>query len=462
MATEKIDTYNKALTINLDATIFGTFAEIGAGQETARWFLGVGAASGTVAKTVSAYDKTVSDVLYGAGERYVSKQRLESMLTAEWSLLREQLVDRLLSTRTFVFANTVSARNYAGTNQCHGWIGLRFLRAPGSEVNEILLHVNLFDRTNLLQQEAVGILGVNLIYGAYFELEDNHRFLSTLGQDLGLERIQVDLIEVKGPFNDEWNPKQLHIALVAYGLSEAVVLPHAGDYRPMNEAFYKSPVVIEPGRFEEREQIHTEMLAAALDRARSDQTMAARRVFGAFCLSAAEDQAGDAAAPLLSPVELSVRANDLLGEGFDVFLTVHPELYKISALVSSFTKEQVRFVIGISVLVKVLAGGYAELYGHVLEGLARLFTKEVRVYVYPMALEVLRTKLALERFAGWKISETDGLLEADGISPPPPLGHLYAYLLASGLVEPLRLVKTKTPNESALQASVSEISSITR
>ncbi len=282
MATEKLDTYNKALAINLDATIFGTFAEIGAGQETSRWFLRVGAASGTVAKTVSAYDKIVSDVLYGAGERYVSKQRIESMVTAEWALLREQLVDRLPSTRTFVFANTISARNYAGTNQCHGWIGLRFLRSPGSEANDILLHVNLLDRTNLLQQEAVGILGVNLIYAAYFALEDPHRFLSTLGQDLGLERIQIDFIEAKGPFSDDWNSKQLHIALVAYGLSEAVVLPHAGDYRPMNEAFYKSPVVIEPGRFEERERIHTEMLAAALDRARWEQAMAARRVTWRF------------------------------------------------------------------------------------------------------------------------------------------------------------------------------------
>lgn len=464
MATEKLDTYNKALSINLDATIFGTFAEIGAGQETARWFLRVGAASGTVAKTVSAYDKTVSDVLYGAGERYVSKQRLESMLTGECSLLREQLVDRLSSTRTFVFANTVSARNYAGTNQCHGWIGLRFLRAPGSEVNDILLHVNLLDRTNPLQQEAVGILGVNLIYAAYFELEDPHRFLSTLRQDLGLERIQIDFIEAKGRFNDEWSPKQLHIALVAYGLSEGVVLPHAGDYQPMNEAFYKSPVVIEPGRFEARERIHTEMLAAALDRAHSERAIGTREVRGLFCLAAAERQAGDgdAAAPLLSPSELSGRANELLGEGFDVFLTVHRELYKISTLVSNFTKEQVRFVIGISALVKVLAAGYAELHGRALEGLSRLFTKDVRIYVYPMALEVLRTKLALERFADWKVSSTDGLLEADGIAPPPPLGHLYAYLLASGLVEPLRLVKTKARNESTLQASASVISSITR
>jgi hypothetical protein len=461
MATEKLDTYNKALAINLDATIFGTFAEIGAGQETARWFLRVGAAAGTVAKTVSAYDKTVSDVLYGAGERYVSKQRLESMLTAEWLLLREQLVDRLSSTRTFVFANTVSARNYAGTNQCHGWIGLRFLPALGSEVSEIILHVNLLDRTNLLQQEALGILGVNLIYAAYFELEDHHRFLTTLGQDLGLERIQVDFIETKGRLADEWNPKQLLIALVADGLSEGVVLPHTGDYRPMNETFYKLPVVIEPGRFEERERIHTEMLGAALERAYSEQAIEARGVLGAFCLSATAGQAGDAAAPLLSPSELSGRADRLLGEGFDVFLTVHRDLYKISALISSFTTKQVRFVIGVSALVKILAASYAELHGHVLEGLSRLFTKDARVYVYPMSLEVLQTKLSLERFTDWKINNTDGLLEADGIAPPPPVGHLYAYLLASGLVEPLRLLKSKTRNGSTLQASVPGMSSIT-
>src|SRR3954451_12532626 len=162
METKTLDTYNKALAINLDATIFGTFAEIGAGQETARWFLRVGAASGTVAKTISAYDKAVSDDLYGSGERYVSKTRLESMLSAEWSLLQEHLTQRFSSTRAFVFANTVSARNYSGTNQCHGWIGLRFLREPAAEVDEVVLHVNLLDSINVLQQETLGILGVNL------------------------------------------------------------------------------------------------------------------------------------------------------------------------------------------------------------------------------------------------------------------------------------------------------------
>jgi hypothetical protein len=454
MATETPDTYNKALAINLDVTIFGTFAEIGAGQETARWFLRVGAASGTVAKTISAYDKAVSDNLYGAGERYVSKTRIESMLSAEWSLLQEHLTHRFSSTRAFVFANTVSARNYAGTNQCHGWIGLRFVREPGAEVNEIVLHVNLLDPTNVLQQEALGILGVNLIYAAYFHSEDHPKFLSVLGQELGLERIQIDFIETSGRSFDEWNPRDLSIALVAGGLSEGVFLPHAGNHRPMNEAFYKLPVVIEPGRFEEREPIHTEMLAAALEHAQSEKSIESRGVLGVFCLSATESQAADALAPLLSPSELSVRANGLLGEGFDVLLTVHHDLYKISGLLSRFNTEQVRFVMGVSTLVKVLATTYAELHGRILEALSRLFTDDARIYVYPMALEVLQTKLTAEQFTGWKIRTTDGLVEADEIMPSPPLAHLYAYLLASGLIEPLRLVKTKMRTQTALKEDV--------
>jgi hypothetical protein len=455
MATEKLDTYNKALAINLDETIFGTFAEIGAGQETARWFLRVGAASGTVAKTISAYDKAVSDDLYGAGERYVSKQRLESMLSAEWSLLQEHLVERSASTRAFVFANTVSARNYAGTNQCHGWIGLRFRREPGAEANEIVLHVNLLDPTNASQQEALGILGVNLIHAAYFQSEDHGRFLSVLGQELGLERIQIDFIETSGSLFNGWKSKDLFIALVAGGLSEGVVLSHAGDYRPLNEVFYKLPVVIEPGKFEQLEPIHTEMLAAAAEHAHSERSIETRRVHGIFCLSAAESQSGDTSARLLSLSELSVRSDGLLGEGFDVLVTPHHDLYKISSLVSRFTTEQVRFVMGISTLIRVLADSYAELHGKILEALSRLFTDNARIYVYPMALEVLRTKLSPKQLADWKIRHADELVQADEITPSPPMAHLYAYLLASGLIEPLRVVKGKMKTKTATRSEQS-------
>src|ERR1700727_124267 len=164
----ELSTHQKALTINLDPSSFGSFAEIGAGQEVVRWFLLVGGASGTVAKSISAYDKEVSDDLYGAGSRYVSKQRLEAMLDNEWTQLLTQLSKtRGPKTRFFCFVDTVSARNFAGTGDSHGWIGFRFQSEPGGPPNDILLHINMRDSTNALQQQAIGILGVNLIHAAF-------------------------------------------------------------------------------------------------------------------------------------------------------------------------------------------------------------------------------------------------------------------------------------------------------
>src|SRR4051794_38614083 len=184
---ENHDTHHKALSINLDETIFGSFAEIGAGQEVARWFLRVGGASGTVAKTISAYDKEVSDQLYGTGTRYVSKPRLYAMLESEWKQLLEQLqTSRGADSKFFAFVDTISARNYAGTNDCHGWLGLRFLRKPGEMPNDVILHVNLMDPSNVQQQETVGILGVNLIYAAHHAIDSAGQFLQSLFADLGL------------------------------------------------------------------------------------------------------------------------------------------------------------------------------------------------------------------------------------------------------------------------------------
>src|ERR1700742_3871170 len=169
-STEKLGTHQKALGINLDSTSYGSFAEIGAGQEVARWFLVVGGASGTVAKSISAYDKEVSDDLYGSGSRYVSKERLDAMLDNEWTQLLAQLGKiRGAQTRFFCFVDTVSARNFAGTNDQHGWVGLRFQLQPGGPPNDVLLHINMRDSSNALQQEAIGILGVNLIYAAFYQ-----------------------------------------------------------------------------------------------------------------------------------------------------------------------------------------------------------------------------------------------------------------------------------------------------
>src|SRR6516165_4565035 len=202
-SAEKLDTHHKALTMNLDPSTFGSFAEIGAGQEVARWFLVVGGASGTVAKTISAYDKEVSDDLYGSGSRYVSRERLEAMLQNEWAQLLTQLEKtRGSHTRFFSFVDTVSARNYAGTNDPHGWIGLRFQLKPGGPPNDIVLHINMRDPSNVLQQEAIGILGVNLIYATFYELASKEAFLEALTQDVVADRIEIDYIDVRGPTFD--------------------------------------------------------------------------------------------------------------------------------------------------------------------------------------------------------------------------------------------------------------------
>src|SRR5437016_8515046 len=189
---EQLDTHHKALTLNLDPTIFGSFAEIGAGQEVARWFLRVGAASGTVAKAISAYDKEVGDDLYGAVARHVSRERLEAMLDREWDQLQTELRESRGSTsRFFAFADTVSARNYAGTNECHGWMGIRFLTEPGADPNDVLLHVNMMDRSNPRHQETLGILGVNLIYGLNHQRESQEVLLHGLSDDTAAGRIEI-------------------------------------------------------------------------------------------------------------------------------------------------------------------------------------------------------------------------------------------------------------------------------
>src|SRR6266852_138720 len=266
---QKLDTHHKALTLNLDPSTFGSFAEIGAGQEVARWFLLVGGASGTVAKTISAYDKEVSDDLYGSGSRYVSKQRLEAMLDNEWSQLLAQLSKtRGPQTRFFCFVDTVSARNFAGTNDSHGWIAFRFQLQPGGPPNDVLLHINMRDSSNVLQQQAIGILGVNLIYAAFYEMQTKESFLEGLAQDVVAERIEIDYVDLRGPAFESWDRRALLVHLVRTGLAEAVVFLAKGSLVPPTEVLHKKAVVLAPGYFGHTDavhsQVHTRLLASGI------------------------------------------------------------------------------------------------------------------------------------------------------------------------------------------------------
>ena len=210
-----LDPSQKAFEINLDSSIYGTFAEIGAGQEVARYFFRAGGAAGTIAKSMSAYDMTVSDDIYGKSGRYVSRERLHRMLEKEMEQLTERLSKtRGSDTRFFVFADTVAAKSYNYHSYCHGWSGLRFQHSPTSECSEVVVHVRMRDQSNLQQQEALGILGTNLVYASFYLADDREKFICSLMDNLSTDRIEIDLIEVRGPAFDDRDPRLWSLELV--------------------------------------------------------------------------------------------------------------------------------------------------------------------------------------------------------------------------------------------------------
>lgn len=439
---EKYDTHQKTLALNLDNSIFGSFAEIGAGQEVARWFLRVGGASGTVAKTISAYDKEVSDHLYGVGTRYVSKARLQAMLETEWVQLLGQLqASRGTNTKFFSFVDTVSARNYAGTNDCQGWVGLRFQRVPLGAPNEITLHVNLRDPSNEGQQEAVGILGVNLIDAAFHALGTPEEFLANVFEDLGLQRVEIDCLECSGPIFEDWDGNEIHGSLVAGGYAEAVVFPADNRLVPSNELLYKRALALVPGSFDGASQLHANLVRDTLAQLSNRDSAESKGRLGLFCLSIAGVRVVDGKIHLK---EILTHVKTLQKLGYGVMLFRAKELYKMSAYVSRYTKSRIHFAIGLTVLLRVLDDHYRDLPGTLLEGIARLFMQNVRVSVYPMAAEVVRRRLDLAGLTGWRWKEKDGMIAADALHPPEPLDHLYRYLLSSEFIVPENLAKERS------------------
>jgi hypothetical protein len=434
--SEKLGTHQKALTINLDAAVFGSFAEIGAGQEVARWFLTVGGASGTVAKTISAYDKEVSDDLYGAGTRYVSKARLRAMLDNEWAQLLSQLhASRGATTRFFSFVDTISARNFSGTNDCHGWLGLRFLQQPGGPSNDVILHVNLRDPTNLQQQEAVGILGVNLLYSVQHDLKSAGEFLQNLLEDLSLERLELDCMELSGPAFEAWDRNELHATLVTEGHAEALVFPVDNAFLPSNELFYKRAVVLAPGRFAHLDQLHAELVRSTLAELPEEELKESKGALGLFCLSV-DPMLADM--KTLSAAQIAKIVSELQKQGYGVILFRSPELYLMSAFLNRYTKFRIHFAIGLSVLVRVMEDRYKGLSGTLLEGIARLFAQNVRLVVHPMRTADLERWVKEAGITGWTWEDTNGLVYADLLHPAKPLDHLYKYLLSEFWILPNR------------------------
>ncbi|MBV8865075.1 MAG: hypothetical protein JO210_06705 [Acidobacteriaceae bacterium] len=420
------------MSINLDTTIFGSFAEIGAGQEVARWFFQVGGASGTVAKIISAYDKEVSDHLYGAGTRYVSQPRLQAMLWKEWAQLVSELqATRGTTTRFFTYVDTVSARNYSGSNECHGWVGLRFLQQPGGEPSDVILHVNLGDHSNPLQQEAVGILGVNLIYGAFHHLASPEEFIASLFEGLSLQRIEIDLIELNGPAFEKWDRRKLHATLVTDSYAEAVVFCADGKLVPPTELLYKKALVLAPLGYETVEELHGHLIQATLAGLPQEEIEQTKGTLGLFCLVSAPLIPGHLP---LTAEHIVRHADELQQLGSGVMVFRDPELYTMSAYVSRYTKSRVHFALGLSALIFALEQRYNDLAGELLEGVARLFTQNVRLSVHPMPVAELKHRLESTGATGWRYKETNGMVYAEDLDPEEPLNHLYRFLLGKNYI----------------------------
>lgn len=424
--------HGKALAVNLDASSYGTFAEIGAGQEVARYFFTVGGASGTVSQTISAYDKTFSDLRYGGGTRYVSRERLLEMLEHEYKLLLERLsASRGTTTRFFVFADTASARNYKGDNEQHAWVGLRFQSKPGEEPSDVLLHVNLMDSTAQLQQQALGVLGVNLIYATFFQRDAQlGEFLSALWHELSMDRLEVDVIELRGPAFQSINARAACLQLIRGEMGRALVFDTSGQAVEPSSVLRKRPLVVERGLFDPIGPHHESLLRSAAKELQAEGLQPAHGPFEFLELSLVPvvgTPPNDA--EVLSRVDHLKQIAPIIVSGFG-------ESSRLADFLRRYTKEPIRFAMGIAHLASLLE---ERLYHHgeagqLLEELGKLFTRNVKVYVYPMPRDVVLN--ALESSAEhFQISGTDGdLVTADNLLPRPPIQHLYRYLRESGWV----------------------------
>jgi hypothetical protein len=428
------DIHAKALAINLEATCYGTFAEIGAGQEVARWFLSAGAASGTVAQTISAYDKAVSDDTYGAGTRYVSRERLLAMLDYEYKLLLSRLSKiRGDHTRFFVFADTIATRNYQGTNEQHGWLGVRFQADPGGEPNQILLHINLMDPTAALQQQAIGTLGVNLIYAAYHQRSSSTAFLAGLFDDLTSKRLEIDVLEITGPVFAGNDSRLWCLESLRNGMSHGLVFDANAQVVEPSTPLHKRPLLVQRTLSGHPGPSAHEVFQAAREKLLAEGTPSDREPLAVLEINT--PSLGSAASDnteLLGLIEQ-------LAPIATVMVTNYPEGYQVLDYLRRYTAAPIRVTIWLSMFLRLLEDRmFPALPGVMLEGFGRLLVTDVTIYVAPMRREDLVAALGSFPEGLLQESPNNDLLTLDDLLPTPPIDHFFRYLRAAGRIIPLR------------------------
>jgi hypothetical protein len=418
MNEEKLSTDQKALQINLDRAKYGTFAEIGAGQEVARWFFLVGGAAGTVAKTISAYDMTVSDAIYGPADRYVSRQRLQAMLDHEYHLIVERLEKaRGDNTAFFAFANTVATRSFTRHDEGHGWIGIRFQAAPRQPPSEIIVHVRLLDPEPVREQEALGILGVNLIHAACYGLADPVKLIQSLLDGLRRERVDLDMIKFSGPAFAGVDNRLMTLRLVELGLTDAAMFTAAGETVIPSEMLYKKPVLVERGSFRPLTNPMLDMLERSEEQFVQEKALGGEVPVTLLEMTLKQLQVGET----IDYRDFLERVDTLRALNRPVLISNFRRYHRLVQFISRHTAKMVGLPLGLARLKDVLdERNYTDLGGGLLESLGQLFHSGVRLYVYP-----------------WLNRETNQVITLDNFQPPAHLTHLFAHLRTNGFIEPI-------------------------
>lgn len=404
---------SKALAVNLDPSIYGAFAEIGAGQEVARFFFLAGKASQTIAKTMSAYDMVVSDEIYGKEEsgRYVCESRLKKMLTHEYELLISRLSKvRGDKTKFFSFADTVATAAPDSGKQSHGWLGVRFQDQPHAEFSQVILHVRMKDNYRLLQQEALGILGLNLIHTVFFHPNKPKQFLKHLTENLRENQIVIDVIRFQGPAFQEYDEKIINLELVHRGLAEAILFTPQGDIASIGDVVFQKPLLIQRGTFKPVTVTHIDVQKKGLEHLKQDlisQNKKSDGILPIMELSMHHLQVNGK----VEEIDFLTRIQALNQLGQYVLISQFYLFFGLKNFLRNYNQEPMALVVGANHLEKLFSEKhYEDLDGGMLEGLGKLLDSETTLYIYPH-----KTR--------------DLCLTTKSFFPKPHLKNLYQYFI---------------------------------
>jgi hypothetical protein len=408
---------DKTLRINLNENIYGTFAEIGAGQETVRNFFRAGGASGTIAKAMSAYDKDFSDAIYGAEPdgRYVTENRLKRMLRHEIMLMEQRITRKNQPNKVFFsYANTVATIDFAKKNKGHGWVGIRFQIDPDGEYNEIVLHIRFHENDAKLQQETLGILGVNLIYGAFYKYQEPKKLLRYLYDHLDFDQIEIDMVNFSGPQFEDVDNRLMSLQLVKNGMTEAVMFAPDGNNVLPASVLYKKNILALRGSFRPITMVNKDIYENSYKMFLQERDVTEENTKVIFEITLSNLRAEGE----IDERDFMDRAELVCSMGHNVMISNYQEYYKVVEYFSRFTKSKIRLGMGVNNLVEIFDEKYyRNLSGGILEAFGKLFFKDLKVYLYPM-----------------HDTSLDIIIDSENLKVHPRMKELYKFFKTNGRV----------------------------